>query len=374
MTKTKREALRILHVADVHLGAGFPWLGERGAAQRRRLRQTFADALAKGSAEGAGLVLIAGDLFGSSRPHPELTDFVRSQFARLAADGIETVIAAGENDGLDAQGAYAGGALDGLAGVTILPATPKVVEFPGLDLAVSGRSAVKGKEISDPFKGLAPGRLTRTVGLVAVDPRRAGGRDALARSAAAAKFTYLALGGSHRTLDLGGEEVAAWYPGSLELLARGEPPGAALLVDLGGDGARVTPLPVARGRVQRLVLEPAAYPTLEAVTAEIEALADPDLLLEVRVSGRAHPAQFIDVMALEQSLASRFFALEILDEAMPDPSAPGAGPVGTITVPGKFSELMTHQLQQAGSEAERRRIGAAYRLGLWLLTGRGGRA
>ncbi len=372
MTKPKRDAPRLLHLADVHLGAGFPWLGERGPAHRRRLRQTFADALAKGAAEGVDLVLIAGNLLGSSRPHPELADFVRAQLSRLATEGIDTVIAAGEADGLDAQGAYAGGALDGLSGVTILPAAPKVIAFPARDLAVSGRSATKGREITDPFKGLTAGKA-RTVGLVAADPRRSGGRETLARAAAATGFAYLALGGSLRTLDLGAEGVAAWYPGSLEILTRGDPPGAALLVDLERDGARVTPLPLARGRIQRLALEPAAYPTLEALTTEIDALADPELLLEVRLSGRAQPAQFIDALALEQSLAPRFFGLEIIDEAMPDAAAAPAEPGGTITVPGKFAELMAAQLQQAGSETERRRIGAAHRLGLWLLARSGGR-
>jgi len=372
MTRTKRDGPRLLHLADVHLGAGFPWLGERGPAHRRRIRQTFADALAKGAAEGVDLVLIAGGLFGSSRPHPELTDFVRAQLSRMAADGIETVIAAGEADGLDAQGAYAGGALDGLSGVTVLPAAPKVIEYPALDLAVSGRSATKGKEVTDPFKGLTAGK-GRTVGLVAADPRRSGGREALAKGAAALGFAYLALGGTHRTLDLGAEGVVAWYPGSLDLQVRTEPPGAALLVELEREGARVRPLAVARGRVERLALEPAAYPTLEALTAQIEALADPDLLLEVRLSGRALPGQFIDALALEQALAPRFFGVEIVDEAMPDPGAAPGGPGRTITVPGKYGELMAAQLQQAGSEPERRRIGAAHRLGLWLLAGRGGR-
>jgi hypothetical protein len=147
----------------------------------------------------------------------------------------------------------------------------------------------------------------------------------------------------------------------------------ALLVDLEREGTRVTPLPVARGRIHRLSLEPATYATPEALTAEIQALADPELMLEVRLGGRAHAAQFIDVLALEQALAPRFFALEISDEAMPDPAAAPAGPVGTTTVAGKFAELMAAQLQQAGSETERRRIGSAQRLGLWLLARPSGR-
>lgn len=365
MSKDKPE-VRFLHLADVHLGASFPWLGERGAAHRKRLRQTFSDALLQATNSSVHLVLIAGDLFASSHPHPELTEFVIAQFARLTASGVEIVIAAGEADALTAQGVYAGGTFDGVAGVTVLPAAPKVVEFPGLGVAVSGRSAARVKETADPFKGLTAGRQAVTIGLLALDPNRAGGRGALARAIAGTHFAYLALGGSHKMMDVGTDGVPAAYPGSLELMVRTDGPGAALLVDLGGERPSVTPLPIARGRAQRLVLEPAAFPSVDALAAEMEALADPDLSLEVRLTGRARPTQFIDVVALERRLAPRFFSLEIADEAMPDLSLleePGR----SVTVTGKFVELMTAQLQQAGSEAERRRVGAAYRLGLWLL-------
>jgi hypothetical protein len=362
--------VRLLHLADVHLGAAFPWLGERGAVHRRRLRQTFADALQHAVSEQVGLVLIAGDLFASAQPHPELVEFVLAQFTRLTGSGIEVVVAAGESDPLDAQGLYAGGALDGLPGVTILPAQPRVVEFPDLGIAVSGRSAVRVREPADPFKGLTVGKAPETVGLLAIDPHRAGGREVLARALAATRFRYVALGGSHKTLDVSTDGVPAWYPGSLELLARAEPPGSALLVEVGSDGVVVTTRGVARGRAQRVVLEPAAFASTDALDAEIEAQADPELSLEVRLAGRARPAQFVDGAALERRLAARFFTLDIADDALPDltmlPEAPG----GNVTVTGKFTELMAAQLQHAGAEPERRRIGAAFRLGLWLLGGR----
>jgi hypothetical protein len=262
---------------------------------------------------------------------------------------------------------FAGGALDGVPGVTVLPAAPKVVEFPHLGIAVSGVSATKVKETADPFKEVTPGRQPWAVGLMALDPSRAGARRALGRATANARFAYLALGGSHKMMDVGTEAVPAWYPGSLELTVRMEGPGAALLVELGGERAIVTPLPVARGRAQRVMLEPVSFPTLDALAAEIESLADSDLSLEVRLTGRARPAQFIDVAALERRLAPRFFSLEIVDEAMPDLSRLDETSGRSVTVTGKFVELMTAQLQQAGSEAERRRVGAACRLGLWLL-------
>jgi len=366
MSKGKPE-VRFLHLADVHLGASFPWLGERGAAHRKRLRQTFSDVVLQATNSGVNLVLIAGDLFASSHPHPELTEFVIAQFARLTTSGVEIVIAAGEADALDAQGVYAGGAFDGVAGVTVLPAAPKVGEFPGLGVAVSGRSVARVKETADPFKGLAAGRQPVTIGLLALDPNRAGGRGALARAIAGTRFAYLALGGSHKMMDVGTDAVPAWFPGSLELMVRTEGPGAALLVDVSAERPSVTPLPIARGRAHRLVLEPAAIPSVDALAAEIEALADPDLSLEVRLTGRARPAQHIDGAALERRLAPRFFSLEITDEAMPDLALLEEAPGRSVTVTGKFVELMTAQLQQAGSEAERRRVGAAYRLGLWLL-------
>ena len=59
-------SLRLLHTSDVHLGATFKVLGERGREQRRQLEATFARVVTLAIEERVSVLLIAGDLFDSA--------------------------------------------------------------------------------------------------------------------------------------------------------------------------------------------------------------------------------------------------------------------------------------------------------------------
>jgi len=58
--------LRIIHTADVHLGARHDDLGEQASAQRERQFAAFVATVDLAIAEKVDLVLIAGDLFDSN--------------------------------------------------------------------------------------------------------------------------------------------------------------------------------------------------------------------------------------------------------------------------------------------------------------------
>ena len=56
-------SIRILHTADVHIGAPFEFLGGRGKDQRTAVREAFKRITGMASGEGFQVLLIAGDLF-----------------------------------------------------------------------------------------------------------------------------------------------------------------------------------------------------------------------------------------------------------------------------------------------------------------------
>ena len=58
--------LKILHTADVHLGAKFLGLGRKGEYQRTQLLQAFDDTVNLAIRERVNMMLIAGDLFDSA--------------------------------------------------------------------------------------------------------------------------------------------------------------------------------------------------------------------------------------------------------------------------------------------------------------------
>ncbi len=62
--------IRLLHLADVHLGRPFQMLGEKGASKRRALEAALVRAVDAAIERRVHLVLVAGDLFDSPKPSP----------------------------------------------------------------------------------------------------------------------------------------------------------------------------------------------------------------------------------------------------------------------------------------------------------------
>src|SRR2546428_7506964 len=90
--------LKLLHVADVHLGKAFQMLGAQGAAQRRTLEDTFVRAVDLAIAQQVHVVLIGGDLFDSPRPSATLVELAERQLRRLDDRGIWVAMVAGNHD------------------------------------------------------------------------------------------------------------------------------------------------------------------------------------------------------------------------------------------------------------------------------------
>ena len=77
--------LRLLHTADVHLGARHADLGEAAAAQRERQFAAFRAAVDLAIAEKVDLFLVAGDLFDSNVQPRRSVERVAAELRRLAA-------------------------------------------------------------------------------------------------------------------------------------------------------------------------------------------------------------------------------------------------------------------------------------------------
>jgi exonuclease SbcD len=126
--------LRIIHTADVHLGARHDDLGEQASAQRERQFTAFVATVDLAIAEKADLLVVAGDLFDSNVQPRRSVERVAAQLKRLAAAKIRTVIVPGTHDTYDRASIYRAHDLKGLAGsardddwVTVLtPETPSV--------------------------------------------------------------------------------------------------------------------------------------------------------------------------------------------------------------------------------------------------------
>ena len=93
-------SVRLLHVADVHLGA--PLGNFEGYAERRRqdVEAAFRRTIDAALAERVHAVLLAGDLFDSHRPAARVVDLARRELARLREAGIPVLAVPGTHDSL----------------------------------------------------------------------------------------------------------------------------------------------------------------------------------------------------------------------------------------------------------------------------------
>ena len=110
--------LRIIHTADVHLGARHDDLGEQASAQRERQFAAFVATVDLALAEKVDLFLIAGDLFDSNVQPRRSVERVAAQLQRLAAGKIRTVIVPGTHDCYDRASIYRAHDVKALAGST----------------------------------------------------------------------------------------------------------------------------------------------------------------------------------------------------------------------------------------------------------------
>ena len=201
--------LRLLHTADVHLGARHADLGDQAAAQRERQFAAFRATVDLALAEQVDVLLIAGDLFDSNTQPRRSVERVAAELKRLADAAIRVVIIPGTHDVYDRASVYRAYDLAAIAGlapdsdrlVVLTPDRPDVV-FGILDLAVHGFVFATKRAPRSPLAGFsaaADDRARWHVGLIHGSLAIPGKTDAdevvfTAAEIAASHLDYLALG------------------------------------------------------------------------------------------------------------------------------------------------------------------------------------
>jgi DNA repair exonuclease SbcCD nuclease subunit len=382
--------LRLLHTADVHLGARHADLGEQASAQRERQFAAFKATVDLAIAEKVDVVLIAGDLFDSNTQPRRSVERVAAELARLADARIRTVIIPGTHDVYDRASIYRAHDLAALAGqapdddfVTVLtPDRPDVV-LHACDAVVYGRVFPTKKQDHSPLRGLdaaAESRATWRIGLVhgaIAIPGKTDGDDVVVTKdeIAATNLDYLALGHWHSTQQGKAGTVSYAYAGAPEPLALNQDgAGKVLLVTLeevaGKRTVTIAERSVGQTRFDKLELDATAVASQAAAADQIQAKASPDLILDVRIVGVRPDELDLDPDELENQLRKSFLRLRIRDQSLPALTEGVLPPADTIAgafirdVEGKIAELEASD--RADQAAELRDV---LRLGRLLLAG-----
>jgi len=376
--------LRILHTADVHLGASAAAFGDRAEAHRRQLRSTF-QRIVDEALTGYDLVLIAGDLFDSPRPAQRTVEFVAGQLRRLGEGGrlIPAVILPGTHDRLGGDSVYARGELERSGPHVHLLAQPgpQCLDLPQLGLAVHGTPCVAEAPQTNPLAGFQlAGGGTVDIGVAHAAVGEVGlmERDAWRIPAGAigqSGLRYLALGHWHAFSECTEGSTVAFFSGAPEPLAvdqRGA--GAVASVTITGDSqVSVERKQIGQLRVQQVEIDLAQHPDEESVAQMLRSLADEHLVLDVRLHGLSQPGRPVDAQGLAEELRSAFFRLRLSDESHVALDAIAEEDYPAELVVGRFVRKLRQQIaaaEAAGDQEARRRAEEALQIGVALLQGK----
>jgi len=381
--------LRLLHTADVHLGARHADLGDRAATQRERQFAAFVATMDLAVAEKVDLVLIAGDLFDSNTQPRRSVERAAAQIKRLVDARIRVVIAPGTHDVYDRASIYRAFDLPALAGavgsdlVTVLDPDHHDVHLRPLDVVVHGRCYATKRAPESPLAGLdarGDDRARWHLGLlhaaVAIEGRT-DHDDVVIRTdeIAASHLDYLALGHWHSTSKGKAGSTVYAYSGAPEPIALDQDrAGNVLLVTLDSSGAdktvEIEERRVGKTTFERVHLDSATVGTQPALVATLLERADPDLVLDVELIGIRPDELDLHVDEVEAELAERFLKVRVRDRSVA--SLPEGPVASSDTVLGAFIrdlEARVAEVEAADDDDAANELRDALRLGRLLLAG-----
>ena len=385
--------LRLLHTADVHLGARHDDLGEAAAAQRERQFAAFKATVDLAIAEKIDIFLIAGDLFDSNTQPRRSVERVAAELKRLVGAKVRTVIIPGTHDCYDRSSIYRAYDLAALAGsapdddlVTILTPDVASVHLTACDAIVQATVFGTKRAPHSPLRDLrvaaepaAGWHIGLVHGAIAIPGKT--DRDEVVvtkEEIAATGLDYLALGHWHSAQEGRAGATTYAYSGAPEPVAVNQDgAGKVLLVELDGSAqtktVKIMERTVGRTRFEKLDLDAATIGTQPELLKVLSAKADPDLVLDVRLTGVRPDELDVEPGEIEEQLKGSFLRLRLRDvarAALTDGALPSPD-----TIVGAFIrdvETRIAELESGTSDASIAEAGElrdVLRLGRLLLAG-----
>ncbi len=370
-------SVRILHLADLHLGAAFPSMGERGAERTRDFLSAFQRAVefAASPERPVDLVAIAGDLFDTHDPEEGLVFQVESCFERLSKGNVPVVLVPGTHDAYSyRRSIYRRVRLP--EGVHLI-AEPRL--SPGPRLTVQGETvqlygiaydpAVSARPLAEfARQGVADYHVGVLHGALQDSPTwkiRPSDLPIERSEIASSGLNYLALGHYHNFVEVREGGSVAVYPGTLEGRKFGEEGARYLLVaTLSGGNVSLQRKPWNTRTLSQVTIDfmNAAIHDERRLLERIGAFAGEREIVRVRLEGAADFA--FESERVRGSIRERFFHLEVDDRTYLMDKALLGQFKDEATIRGAFVRRTLDRLSKAATQEEKETVTLALRLGL----------
>lgn len=363
-------SVRVLHTADIHLDAPFRFLGERGREQREQVARTFEKLCDLASQHD--LMLIAGDLFDSNDVSQKTLEWA---IGLLSDVGIPVCILPGTHDSMGPDCVYFRPEWERAANVRVSTerGEARFFDYPELNLRVHVRPVAKD-DTASPLAGIAKGdsrwNIAMAHGSVLIPGKSAEDTACPIKTAEIdhSGMDYVALGHWHSWFDPGCK-VRAVYPGAPEIIRSDQKSAAVASVKLSEDSAQVERLDVGVRKCDEQIVHVDGMDSADAVRQAVAALADPNLILRVTLSGLAHAGLVLDEDELRTTLADCFFHLELRNDTHVKLDSESLD-FDEKTVLGRFVRSLRDIIEKTHDENVRRTAEDALQLGVALLQGK----
>jgi len=187
---------------------------------------------------------------------------------------------------------------------------------------------------------------------------------------AGGSFVTTVVPGERTFADYSQGGVKAFYSGAPEPTALDQKgAGYVACIEMDQSGVRIRPERVGTISADEMSVDVSGKPVTQVVE-EIQARADPHLILQVRLSGLMDLGALLDTERLEQELASHFYHIECADQSHPQLLTISPDDFPEELVIGKFVRLMQARIEAAADDIARRRLEQALQLGVALLQDR----
>ncbi len=373
--------MKILHTADVQLGAQFKMLGARAELQREQIKKTFHEALEIGVKEEVGIVLISGDLFDSNHPSHDLVEFTKGEFAYLLGNNIQVCIVPGHHDPLDVHCIYKREQF-GKNVFVFTNQEGEVKEYPKLDVAIFAKPNVSSTSTKSPLPQLSGSdpdsskpryKILAAHGDLQIPSKSAKNYHPIEISEIEKldNIDYVALGHWHSMKDCsqyGKFKMPVWYSGSPELVALDQTgSGNVLIIDFTPESVDVKHIQVGKRQSVVIALDISAFSNIEDIKKKIAEASGPSAIIQVELSGLNTNNLMINTDRIEADFEDLVFYIRIIDKShivikdIPEYS--------DNLIQGKFIKIMQKKLKEAPAE-DKKIYEEALQIGLAELEGK----
>jgi len=350
-------SIRLMHLADLHLGASLSYLGEQSGERARDIESALTRALALAPEKNVDAVLIAGDLFDSFDPPSDLVARVRAAFEETVAKGMPVILIPGTHDSHHyARCVYTR------------------EEFPGVDVLLENGAPIRRdlRGHATYFYGFSGDRVRRRDTRLFRRGAGEGFHVALAHGTVnggehwsassrdfslnpdeleASGFDYVALGHHHEFREVRRGRPSVVYPGTLEGLKFGENGDRHLIiVNVSRDGTTLEKMKHNRKTLSeiRIDLTTSGIGCSDDLVRAIEKHCDPTGIVRVTLSGTA---DFLPVRGeIEGRVEGRFFYFELADNTIFCDGRIVRSIGSENTVRGIFVRKMIQKIERASEE------------------------